>query len=115
MISVLWFQPLRQFQNFTELFDWLINRKPGRIGSAFKQHPAWLAEVDRMKVIAVWHIGDTQARRAQRCLVIPLGGVIRDAKSDVTDRTGPEKGAAVARPDHNIKMLPSAPEAPVNR
>src|SRR6267154_11275 len=67
----------------TERFNRLVERKPWRIGSQFKQHAARLTKVNGVKVSAVEHWCDIQRTCHQHFAPLELRSIVSSTKRDM--------------------------------
>src|SRR5580704_4410406 len=81
----------RQLQIVAEGFDRFVDGKARNIGRDLEQNAAWLAEINRAKILSVELMGRPQAEIGDELLRHRrLAGVIRGAKRDVMHRTAAE-------------------------
>src|SRR5262245_8655564 len=71
-----------------EFFDFLIQRKTGRLSRDFEQHAARFPEIDRMKISPIYYRCDVVAEIDKTLAPLELFGFVLRSKSNVMHRTG---------------------------
>ena len=97
-------KPLRNAKLFAQRFNRFIQSESWRIRRKFEQHPARLAEVNRMKVGAVQHGRYIQMLR-NFLATLYLRGVVLGAKSDVMYRTSAQASELRIGIDQQIDVI----------
>src|SRR5882762_5539135 len=72
----------------TEFFQFLIQRKTGRLGRYFEQHAAGFAEINGMKISAVDYWRDVVAKVDEMLAPPELFRLVLRSKRNVMHRTG---------------------------
>src|SRR5262245_63220128 len=71
-----------------EFLQFFVYRKTGRLSCDFEQHTAGIAEINRMKIIAIHHRRDVIAKIDEMLAPLKLFGVVLRSKSNVMHRAG---------------------------
>src|ERR1700682_2590736 len=93
-----------QLQTLAQVLDRFVGGKSRSFGRNFKENPARVAEINRMKILAIDHWRDAKAKIAKLVSPLQLLLLVRAAKRDVMHGAGGNISEMTVRPLQQIDL-----------